>query len=159
MAVVEGDGREIDTSATEKGGDPVDRVLLVVGRPAFAREGRCSQGADHHGALLSSTIVGANYVDTPSLIIAFLTLAFFCNGLASITWSLVSAMAPQRLLGLTGGVFNFVGNLSGITVPIIIGYLARGFAAGLTYVATLALLGALSYMFVVGRMERLPDVG
>jgi MFS transporter, ACS family, D-galactonate transporter len=95
------------------------------------------------------------------LIIAFLTIAFFGNGLASITWSLVSTIAPERLLGLTGGVFNFVGNLSGITVPIIIGYLARdyGFSAGLTYVAVLALLGALSYVFVVGKVERLPDTG
>jgi len=111
------------------------------------------------GLLLSISIIGANYVDRPALIIAFLTLAFFGNGLASITWSLVSAIAPERLLGLTGGVFNFVGNLSGITVPIIIGYLARdyGFAAGLTYVAVLALLGALSYVFVVGKVERLPD--
>ena len=60
------------------------------------------------------------------------TLAFFGNGLASITWSLVSAIAPERLIGLTGGVFNFFGNLSGITVPIVIGYLARdyGFSAG-----------------------------
>jgi ACS family D-galactonate transporter-like MFS transporter len=111
------------------------------------------------GLLLSISIVGANYVETPSLIIAFLTLAFFGNGLASITWSLVSAIAPERLLGLTGGVFNFVGNLSGITVPIVVGYLARdhGFAAGLTYVAALALIGALSYVFVVGPVERLPD--
>jgi ACS family D-galactonate transporter-like MFS transporter len=113
------------------------------------------------GLLLSISIIGANYVSRPSLIIAFLTLAFFGNGLASITWSLVSAIAPERLLGLTGGVFNFVGNLSGITVPIIIGYLARdyGFSAGLTYIAVLALLGALSYVFVVGKVERLPDIG
>jgi ACS family D-galactonate transporter-like MFS transporter len=111
------------------------------------------------GLLLSTTIVGANYVERPALIIAFLALAFFGNGLASITWSLVSAIAPQRLLGLTGGVFNFVGNLSGITVPLVVGYLARdrGFGAGLVYVATLALLGALSYIFVVGTVERLPD--
>jgi MFS transporter, ACS family, D-galactonate transporter len=56
-------------------------------------------------------------------------------------------------------VFNFFGNLSGITVPIVIGYLARdyGFSAGLAYVALLALLGALSYVFIVGRVERLPD--
>lgn len=108
------------------------------------------------GLLLSSSIVGANYVDAPALVIAFLALAFFGNGFASITWSLVSTMAPERLLGLTGGVFNFFGNLSGIIVPIVVGYLARdyGFAAGLVYVATLALLGALSYVFVVGRVER-----
>lgn len=111
------------------------------------------------GLLLSTSIIGANYVDRPALIIAFMTLAFFGNGLASITWSLVSAIAPERLLGLTGGVFNFFGNLSGISVPIIIGYLARdyGFSAGLTYVAVLALLGAASYVFVVGTVERLPD--
>lgn len=113
------------------------------------------------GLLLSTSIIGANFVDRPALIVAFLTLAFFGNGLASITWSLVSAIAPERLLGLTGGVFNFVGNLSGIVVPIVIGYLARdyGFAAGLTYIAVLALLGALSYVFVVGEVTRLPDTG
>jgi MFS transporter, ACS family, D-galactonate transporter len=111
------------------------------------------------GLLLSTSIVGANYVSEPALIVGFLALAFFGNGLASITWSLVSTIAPERLLGLTGGVFNFVGNLSGITVPIVIGYLARdyGFSAGLAYVALLALLGAMSYVFVVGRVERLPD--
>lgn len=111
------------------------------------------------GLLLSTSIVGANYVNQPALIVAFLALAFFGNGLASITWSLVSTIAPERLLGLTGGVFNFVGNLSGITVPIVIGYLARdyGFSAGLAYIAVLALLGAMSYVFVVGRVERLPD--
>jgi ACS family D-galactonate transporter-like MFS transporter len=112
------------------------------------------------GLLLSISIVGANYVESPAAVIAFLTLAFFGNGLASITWSLVSAIAPERLLGLTGGVFNFVGNLSSITVPIVIGYLARdyGFSAGLVYVAVLAFLGAISYLFVVGKVERLPDL-
>ena len=111
------------------------------------------------GMLVSTTIIGANYVSAPSLIIAFMALAFFGVGLASITWSLVSAIAPERLLGLTGGVFNFIGNLSGISVPIIIGYLARdyGFSAGLTYVAIMALIGALSYVFLVGSVERLPD--
>jgi MFS transporter, ACS family, D-galactonate transporter len=111
------------------------------------------------GLLLSTSVIGANYVNEPALIVGFLALAFFGNGLASITWSLVSALAPERLLGLTGGVFNFIGNLSGITVPIVIGYLARdyGFSAGLAYIALLALLGALSYVFVVGRVERLPD--
>jgi len=113
------------------------------------------------GLLLSASIIGANYVDTPALIIAYMTLAFFGNGLASITWSLVSAIAPERLLGLTGGVFNFFGNLSGIAVPIIVGYLARdyGFSAGLLYVGALAVVGALSYVFVVGTVERLPDPG
>src|SRR5215510_9042811 len=44
------------------------------------------------GLLLSTSIVGANYVDAPGLIIAFFAVAFFGNGLSSISWALVSAM-------------------------------------------------------------------
>jgi len=64
------------------------------------------------------------------------------------------------LIGLTGGVFNFIGNLSSITVPVIIGALVRGgdFSLGLTYISAVAMVGALSYILVVGRIERLPDV-
>jgi ACS family D-galactonate transporter-like MFS transporter len=108
------------------------------------------------GLALSTTIVGANFVDEPGLIIAFLSLAFFANGLASIHWSLVSAAAPERLIGLTSGVFNGVGGLAGITGPIIIGWLLRGgdFTRPLTFIACVAALGVCSYIFVVGKLER-----
>ena len=108
------------------------------------------------GLALSTSIIGANFVDHPALIILFLSLAFFANGLASIHWSLVSATAPERLIGLTSGVFNGVGGLAGITAPIIIGWLLRGgdFTRPLTFIACIALLGACSYIFVVGKLER-----
>ncbi len=111
------------------------------------------------GLLISSSIVGANYVQSPALIIACLSLAFFGNGLASITWSLVSALAPERLLGLTGGMFNFVGNLASVSVPIMIGFLVKGdnFAPAITYIAVTALLGALCYGFMVGKVERIQE--
>ncbi len=108
------------------------------------------------GLCLCTSIVGANYVEQPALIILFLTLAGFGNGLSSIAWVFVSALAPPRLVGLTGGVFNFFGNLAAIVVPLGIGWLVQGdnFAPGLVFVAALALSGALSYFFVVGRVER-----
>ena len=111
------------------------------------------------GLLLSTSIIGANYAREPRWIVGCMALAFFGNGLASITWSLVSAIAPKRLIGLTGGVFNFIGNLSSITVPVIIGTLARkgDFAPALRYISGVALIGALSYILVVGKIERLPD--
>lgn len=111
------------------------------------------------GLLISSSIIGANYADTPSAIIFFLALAFFGNGLASITWSLVSALAPERLLGLTSGVFNFIGNLSAVSVPIVIGLLVQGddFTPAITYIAAMALLGALCYGVVVGKVERIRE--
>ncbi|NPD69072.1 MFS transporter [Lichenicola cladoniae] len=109
------------------------------------------------GLLCSTVIIGANYVDSPAAIIAFMTLAFFANGLASITWSLVSSLAPTRLLGLTGGIFNLMGNLAAVVTPIVIGRLATGdsFTRPIMFVAATALIGALSYIFLVGKVERL----
>ncbi|KPW21931.1 Major facilitator superfamily transporter phthalate permease [Pseudomonas cannabina pv. alisalensis] len=109
------------------------------------------------GLLISTSIIGANFVDSTPLVITFLALAFFGNGLASITWSLVSTLAPARLLGLTGGTFNFIGNLAAIATPIVIGFLATGdsFAPAITYISALALLGALSYILLVGKVERI----
>lgn len=109
------------------------------------------------GLLISTSMIGANFTDSTPWVIFFLALAFFGNGLASITWSLVSALAPVRLLGLTGGVFNFVGNLSSICTPIVIGFLVSkdNFAPAIVYVSSLALLGALSYILLVGKVERI----
>ncbi|MEG0052898.1 MAG: MFS transporter [Comamonas sp.] len=111
------------------------------------------------GLLISTAMIGANYLESTSWVIFFLALAFFGNGLASITWSLVSALAPTRLLGLTGGVFNLIGNLSAIVTPLIIGFLVQGgsFAPAIAYVAILALLGALSYILLVGKVERVTE--
>lgn len=109
------------------------------------------------GLLLCTSIVGANYVTSPVLIILFLTIAGFGNGFSSIAWVFVSTLAPKHLVGLTGGMFNFFGNLASIVVPLAIGLLVHGdnFAPGLIFVAALALGGALSYVFIVGRVERI----
>ncbi|MBD2797125.1 MFS transporter [Xenorhabdus sp. 18] len=108
------------------------------------------------GLLISICIVGANYTNNPMLIMLLMALAFFGNGFASITWSLVSSLAPIHLIGLTGGIFNFVGGLGGITVPLVVGYLAQsyGFAPALVYISVVALIGALSYIFLVGEVKR-----
>ena len=66
------------------------------------------------GLLLSASILGANYVDSPELVIAFMSLAFFGNGMASIGWSMISHVAPRHLIRLTGGTFNCISNISGI---------------------------------------------
>lgn len=109
------------------------------------------------GLLLSTTIVGANYVDTPSMVILFMAIAFFGSGLSSITWVLVSSMAKKELLGLTGGMFNLMGNLSSIGVPVVIGLLVRNndFAPALVFMSAVGVVGALSYLFLVGRIERI----
>ncbi|RZM25013.1 MAG: MFS transporter, partial [Pedobacter sp.] len=93
----------------------------------------------------------------PGLIILFMSLSFFGVGFASITWIFVSTLAPKHLIDITGGVFNFIGQLSGIIVPIVIGFLASGgnFAPALVFVALMGLAGACSYLFLVGNVERI----
>ncbi|MEH6305798.1 MFS transporter [Olivibacter sp. CPCC 100613] len=109
------------------------------------------------GLLISALILGANYVEAPLLVILFMSLSFFGVGFASITWIFVSTLAPKHLIDITGGVFNFIGQSSGIIVPIAIGFLASGgnFAPALIFVAALGLLGACSYLFLVGNVERI----
>lgn len=113
------------------------------------------------GMLLSMSIIGANYTNDTALIIFFMALAFFGNGMALISWVFVSLLSPKHLIGLTGGIFNFMGNLASIVVPIVIGYLAQGgnFKPALVFVGALGLVGACSYIFLVGKIERVGTPG
>jgi ACS family D-galactonate transporter-like MFS transporter len=107
------------------------------------------------GLLLSSCMIGANYTNDTFWVIAFLSIAFFGNGLAAIAWVFVSLLSPNRLVGLVGGCFNFVGGLSAVIVPIVIGVLADGgdFKPALVFITSLALIGCCSYLFLVGKIE------
>jgi len=111
------------------------------------------------GLLLSASIIGANYVDSTSWIIFFMALAFFGNGFATITWVFVSTLAPKELIGLTGGVFNFIGNLASVVIPIVIGHLVSNgnFEPALFFIGSVTLIGACSYIFIVGKIERIED--
>ncbi|AXB47878.1 MFS transporter [Amycolatopsis albispora] len=123
--------------------------------------GAARKGPIIAGLLLSTLMVGASFTDSTALVIVFLSVAFFGNGLASITWSLVSALAPRRLFGLTGGMFNFIGNLSSIATPIVIGLIVTddSFAPGFAYMTVITIAGILSYVFLVGKVERVEERG
>ena len=110
------------------------------------------------GLLLASTIVTANFVDNDMAVIAILSLAFFGQGMVGLGWTLISDMAPKHLTGITGGLFNFVTNLSGIITPIVIGFIisATGsFFGALAFIGAIALFGACSYIFILGDVKRL----
>lgn len=109
------------------------------------------------GMLLSTTMIGVNFVESIPLMIFFLSLSFFGNGLASINWVFVSLIAPKRLLGLVGGVFNFFGGIAAIVTPVVIGVLIQDgdFNAAFIYISSVALLGFFSYIFLVGKVQRI----
>ncbi|WP_020529622.1 MFS transporter [Flexithrix dorotheae] len=109
------------------------------------------------GLLLSSSIIGANYVTSTTWVTVFLSITFFGNGLASISWVFVSLLAPKNMVGLIGGCFNFIGGLSAVITPVAIGYLANDgdFRPALAFVAALAFIGLMSYLFLVGKVEEI----
>jgi ACS family glucarate transporter-like MFS transporter len=109
------------------------------------------------GMLLSMTIIGCNYVDGQALVVGLMAVAFFGKGIGALGWAVVSDTSPKEAGGVSGGLFNMFGNISSITTPIVIGYIlaATGsFNGALVFVGLNALVAAISYIFIVGKIER-----
>ena len=109
------------------------------------------------GLLLASTIVGANYVQSNTAVVAIMSVAFFGQGLVNLGWTLITDVAPKKLIGLTGGLFNLCANLAGIVTPIVVGVIVArtgSFVGALGFIGALALLGAFAYIFILGDVRR-----
>jgi D-galactonate transporter len=110
------------------------------------------------GLVMTVLIIGCNYTDSTVLIVALMSAAFFGKGFGSLGWTVVADTAPKEIVGLTGGVFNAIGNTAGIVTPVAIGYIlaATGsFNGALLYVGLHGLLAVLCYWIIVGPIERL----
>ena len=112
------------------------------------------------GLLLASTIIAANYVPAGhnGLVIAVMSVAFFGQGLTNLGWTVLSDIAPKQVIGLTAGIFNFSANVAGILTPVVIGValgVSGSFVGPLIYIAVVALLGAFSYVVILGDIHRL----
>ncbi|SAK56384.1 d-galactonate transporter [Caballeronia hypogeia] len=110
------------------------------------------------GLLMSASIILCNYVASPWLVVALMSAAFFGKGFGSLGWAIVADTAPREMIGMTGGVFNAIGNCAGIVTPVVIGYLLQSsgsFSSALVFVGTHGIVAVLSYWFIVGRIERL----
>ncbi|MCO8162911.1 MFS transporter [Pseudomonas sp. 21LCFQ010] len=109
------------------------------------------------GMVLSMSMILCNYVEADWMVVGFMALAFFGKGVGALGWAVVSDTSPKQIAGLSGGLFNTIGNLSSITTPIVIGYIiaATGsFKMALVFVGVNALIAAISYLFIVGEIKR-----
>jgi len=110
------------------------------------------------GLLGASTIALANYISDINVVIAVMSIAFFCQGMSNMSWTLVSEMAPRELQGLTGAVFNFFANLPSFVTPLVIGYIiatTNSFNGALVFITVVDLIGVLSYIFIIGKVYRI----
>jgi len=109
------------------------------------------------GLVLASTIVAANFLKQDGAVIAVMSVAFFGQGMCNLGWTLISDVAPKQYIGLTAGIFNLCANLAGIVTPLLVGAIVQAtgsFEWALAYIASMAIGGTLSYIFVVGDVQR-----
>ena len=110
------------------------------------------------GLLLSTSIILCNYTDSNTVVVAFMCLAFFGKGFGSLGWTVISVTAPKKIVGVASGVFNGLGNLAGVIVPVIIGIIvdkSGSFNGALVFVGVHGVIAVLSYWLIVGKIQRL----
>jgi ACS family glucarate transporter-like MFS transporter len=135
------------------GGVVSDRLLRAGHSLSFSRKTPIIAGM-----LLSVTMIGCNYAPAQSVMLLLMSISFFGKGFGSLGWTVISDTSPKGMVGLNGALFNLIGNLAGITTPIIIGYLVKktgSFDDVLIFVGATALCAVVSYGPLVGEIKRL----
>lgn len=109
------------------------------------------------GMAMAMTMIGCNYVNTSFWVMILMSIAFFGKGIGALGWTVISDTSPRTLIGVNGGLFNLIGNLAGVTTPIVIGFIVKytgSFQWALIFVASTALVAIVAYLPVVGEIKR-----
>lgn len=110
------------------------------------------------GMALSTTMIACNYAQAQSVMLALMSISFFGKGIGALGWTVISDTSPKGMVGINGALFNLIGNMAGISTPIIIGYLVEktgSFNDVLIFVSLTALCAIVSYGPIVGEIKRL----
>jgi D-galactonate transporter len=112
------------------------------------------------GMLLSSSIALAVIVPSAAAALALLALCYGSLAFAAASiWSLPSDVAPTPgHVASIGGIQNFASNLAGVSIAAFVGFMVEktgGFVVPLVAAGGFSVLGAFSYLVIVGRVEPL----
>lgn len=135
------------------GGIISDRLLRRGHSLSFARKLPIMAGMG-----LSMTIVACNYAHAQSLMLVFMSLAFFGKGIGALGWTVISDTSPKGMIGMNGALFNLCGNMAGVTTPLIIGTIVErthSYDGALLFIGIIAFCAILSYGPIVGEIKRL----
>jgi len=110
------------------------------------------------GLVISCAILACNYTDSQTMIMLFMSVAFFGKGVAALGWAVMSDAAPREATGLAGSVFNLFGNAAGIFTPIVIGYILQAtnndWTMALVFLFAHSVVAMISYGFITGEIKR-----
>lgn len=115
------------------------------------------------GTGLGLGIFGAAHASTAGQALAWISLSIGgLSAAAPVVWSLPSLLAPRQSVGALGGIMNFSSQLSGISAPIVTGYLVayrHSYAWAFGVAAAYLVIGVAGYVFLLGKIERIPANG
>ena len=115
------------------------------------------------GTTLGLGILGAAQARTPLEAVFWISISLGGLSAASpVGWSIPSLIAPRESVGTLGGIMNFCNQIAGIRAPIVTGYIVQAthsFAWAFGAAAIFLLLGIAGYIFLLGRMEPIPEPG
>jgi ACS family D-galactonate transporter-like MFS transporter len=113
------------------------------------------------GTALGLGVIGAAYAQSTTAAVVWISLAM--GGLAAaapVGWSIPSLIAPRESVGTLGGILNFGNQLAAIAAPIATGYVAQithSFFWAFGAAAAFLLLGIAGYLFLLGRIDAIPE--
>jgi MFS transporter, ACS family, D-galactonate transporter len=129
-----------------------DRWIAGGSTPTRVRKAFMVAGAGGSGLLLGACVIAG-----PAMAVVLLLLAGAAFGLAtSNLWAITQTMAGSQAAGRWTGVQNVFGSLAGILAPAITGFVVDRtgeFFWAFAILAGVAVLGALSWVFIVGPVE------
>jgi MFS family permease len=141
------------------GGWTSDR-LIKAGWSATKARKTCLAG----GMLLSSCIGLSAFVESTWACLALFTIAYASLSFTGANcWTVVGEVAPTPgHVASIGGIQNFAGNLAGILITTFTGVMltitSGSFLIPLAVAGALCVVGALSYLFILGKVEPLPPL-
>ncbi len=93
-------------------------------------------------AVATLSILGVAYVRDPFGVVMLLCATLFFLRWCGMYWAIPGILASRARAGFLGGCMNFAGNIAGITVPVIVGFIVQ--ASGSYFLALMffALAGA-----------------
>ncbi len=126
-------------------GDRVRRVVLIV------------------GTLMGIGLFGATMTSRIPIALVWISIAIGGLSAASaIGWSIPSLLAPKESVGTLGGILNTCNQMSALAAGMVTGFIVaahHSFAPAMGVAAVYLVIGVLGYIFLLGKIETLPEPG
>jgi MFS transporter, ACS family, D-galactonate transporter len=139
------------------GGRLVDTLIRRGHSKTGVRKGVMSAGL-----LLGTSFIGASI--THDIRFSLFCLALAMGGLAfhgTAAWTIPGLIAPKGQSATIGGIMNMFMNFTGFIAQVLTGFIVHwtgSFTPAFVIAGTVPIIGIISYLTLLGKIEELPDI-